>query len=126
MPGSCSRLAVAAAMVTVPACMPPLPTLAQMTLQSQPPRIVPQLVDIPADLEIRNVSFSASTDIDVTGSSESTTSVSHYYGYVNVYAVHRRTGVQYLLVYESDGGRLRPVQVVRLRISDVPLPDSLR
>jgi hypothetical protein len=84
-------------------------------------------LEVPADLEIRSVDFSATTFSDVSGSGGTTVSAVGGRAFVKVYAVHRTTGEQFLLLYEDIARRKRPVQVIRfLGGSDSALPDSTR
>ena len=84
-------------------------------------------LEIPADLEIKSVDFSATTFSDVSGVGGSTSSAVGGRAFVKVYAVHRRSGEQYLLLYEDIAHRRRPVQIIRfLRGSDAARPDSIR
>jgi hypothetical protein len=84
-------------------------------------------LEIPADLEIKSVDFSATTFSDVSGSGGSTSSSVGGRAFVKVYAVHRTTGEQYLLLYEDIAHRKQPVQVIRfVRAPDGVRPDSTR
>jgi len=84
-------------------------------------------LEVPADLEIRGVDFSATAFSDVSGSGGSTSSSVGGRAFVKVYAVHRTTGEQFLLLYEDISRRRRPVQVIRfLRGPDAARPDSTR
>ena len=79
-------------------------------------------LEIPADLEIKAVDFAATTFSDVSGSGGSLTSAVGGRAFVKVYAVHRTTGEQFLLLYEDIEHRKRPVQVIRF----VPVPGRVR
>ena len=84
-------------------------------------------LEIPADLEIKGVDFSATTFSDVSGSGGSTSSSVGGRAFVKVYAVHRTTGEQFLLLYEDIEHRRRPVQVIRfVRAPATTRPDSTR
>ena len=84
-------------------------------------------LEVPADLEIKAVDFSATTFSDVSGSANAMTSSVGGRAFVKVYAVHRTTGEQFLLLYEDIAHRRRPVQVIRfVRAPDGALPDSTR
>lgn len=84
-------------------------------------------LDVPPDLEIKSVDFSATTFSDVSGSGGYTSSSVGGRAFVKVYAVHRKTGEQFLLLYEDIARRKRPVQIIRFRpATDVQLPDSTR
>ena len=79
-------------------------------------------LEIPADLEIKSADFSATTFSDVSGYGGTTASAVGGRAFVKVYAVHRTTGEQYLLLYEDIEHRKRPVQVIRF----VPAAESRR
>jgi hypothetical protein len=79
-------------------------------------------LEIPVDLEIKSVDFSATTFSDVSGSGGSTSSAVGGRAFVKVYAVHRSTGEQNLLLYEDIARRKQPVQVIRF----VRSPDRVR
>jgi hypothetical protein len=81
-------------------------------------------LEVPPDLEIKAVDFSATTFTDVSGSGGATYSSVGGRAFVKVYAVHRTTGEQFLLLYEDIGRRKRPVQIIRF----IPTtrPDSTR
>ena len=82
-------------------------------------------LEVPADLEIKSVDFSATTFSDVSGTGGSTISEVGGRAFVKVYASDRTTGEQFLLLYEDIARRKRPVQVIRfLRGSDRARPDS--
>jgi hypothetical protein len=70
-------------------------------------------LEIPPDLEIRSVDFSATTFSAVSGSGGYTSSQTGGRAFVKVYAVRRTTGEQFLLLYEDIGRRKRPVRVIR-------------
>lgn len=84
-------------------------------------------LEVPEGLEIRSVDFSATTFSDVSGSGGATSSSVGGRAFVKVYAVHRTTGEQFLLLYEDIARRKRPVQVIRfLRGPDRVRADSAR
>jgi hypothetical protein len=84
-------------------------------------------LEVPPELEIKAVDFSATTFTDVSGSQDVTSSSVGGRAFVKVYAVHRRTAEQFLLLYEDIARRKRPVQVIRFRPTPtVALPDSGR
>ena len=69
---------------------------------------------IPDSLEIRAVDFDAALYPNVSGSNN--TWVDTKLGgraFVKVHAVHRRTGEQYLIVFEDIARRREPVLVIR-------------
>jgi hypothetical protein len=83
-------------------------------------------LDVPPDLEIRSVDFAATTFSEVSGSGGTTSSSVGGRAFVKVYAVRRRNGEQFLLLYEDIMHRKRPVQIIRFRpAAGVALPDSL-
>ena len=107
-------LVVTPALLLGVACRPPVNTL--------PPLVAPTDaiqyydLDVPPDLEIKGVDFSATTFSDVSGPPDgATTSSVGGRAFVKVYAVHRTTGEQYLLLYEDIARRRRPVQIIRFR-----------
>jgi len=83
-------------------------------------------LDVPPDLEVRSIDFSATTFSEVEGSGGNTSSSTGGRAFVKVYGVRRKTGEQFLLLYEDILRRKQPVQIIRLRSSaSVTLPDSL-
>ena len=72
-------------------------------------------LEIPASLEIRSVEFTATTFSEVTGYDRATGSKVGGRAFLQVYAVHRETGDQYVLLYEDIARRKQPVQVIRFR-----------
>jgi hypothetical protein len=84
-------------------------------------------LEVPADLEIKAVDFSATTFSDVSGSAGALTSSVGGRAFVKAYAVHRTTGEQFLILYEDIEHRRRPVQIIRfVRGTDGARPDSTR
>jgi hypothetical protein len=83
-------------------------------------------LEVPAGLEIRSVDFSAATFSDASGPPGG--GVSSTFGgraFVKVYAVHRTSGAQYLLLYEDIARRPRPIQVIRFHAGGASVrPDS--
>ena len=77
-------------------------------------------LDIPEALEIKAVSFDATAFSDVSGTGSTTSTQMGGRAFLKVYAVHRQTGEQYLLIYEDIAHRKTPVQVIRFRA----VPDS--
>jgi hypothetical protein len=83
-------------------------------------------LDVPPDLEIKAVDFSATTFSDVSGAGGTTSSAVGGRAFVKVHAVRRKTGEQFLLLYEDIAHRKLPVQIIRFRpAATVSLPDSL-
>ena len=72
-------------------------------------------LQLPRDLEVKAVDFTATTYADVSGINGSTSSSVAGRAFVKVYAVHRTTGEQYLLLYEDIAHRSRPAHVIRFR-----------
>lgn len=103
---------VAVALVAAACATPGVDTL--------PPPVSPRAptqyydLEVPADLEVRSIDFSATTYSDVSGTAESgpMTTVNGR-AFVQVRAVHRVTGELYLLVYEDPARRKQPIQVIR-------------
>lgn len=82
-------------------------------------------LDVPADLEVRSADFSATTFAEVSGTGGYTSSSVGGRAFVKVYAVHRKTGEQFLLIYEDISRRRAPVQIIRFRPSSVvSVPDT--
>ena len=93
-----------------------------------PPTALVQYYDLelPADLEIKSVDFTATSFGDVNGTPGGPvgTNVSGR-AFVKVYAAHRTTGEQYLLLYEDLGRRKQPVHIIRFVSGVMPAhPDS--
>src|SRR6266700_4038692 len=72
------------------------------------------------DLEIPAVSFDATAFSGVSGAGNVTSTQIGGRAFLKVYAVHRQTGEQYLLIYEDIAHRKTPIQVIRFR----PVPDA--
>ncbi len=84
-------------------------------------------LQVPPDLEIKAVDFSATTFAAVSGSAAGTSSAVGGRAFAKVYAVHRTTGEQFLLIYEDIEHRNRPVQIIRfVRSLDRARADSTR
>jgi hypothetical protein len=77
-------------------------------------------LEIPDALEVKSVSFDATAFSDVSGGGNWTSTQVGGRAFLKVYAVHRQTGEQYLLIYEDIAHRKTPVQVIRFR----PVPDA--
>jgi hypothetical protein len=105
-----------------------LPSLACHPVNTVPKPVSPTAaiqyydLEIPADLEIRSVDFSATTFSSVSGSGTYTSSETGGRAFVKVYAVRRATGEQFLLLYEDIDHRKRPVRILRF----VPSQDKVR
>jgi hypothetical protein len=74
-------------------------------------------LDIPPDLEIKAVDFDATAFTEVSGFNGQTSSSTSGRAFVKVYAVQRRTGEQYLLLYEDAAHRKQPIQIIHFRLS---------
>ena len=85
-------------------------------------------LELPPDLEIRGVDFTATTYADVSGPPEgAVSSTVNGRAFVKVWAVHRTTREDYLVLYEDVSRRKRPVQIIRfVRGADRASPDSAR
>jgi len=80
-------------------------------------------LELPADLEIKAVDFSATTYSNVSGEPQGAVgSTVSGRAFVKVYAVHKTSGEQFLLLYEDISRRRRPVQIIRF----VPGADPAR
>ncbi len=95
-------------------------TACNRTINTLPARLTPAdpvqyfALRIPDSLEIRAVDFDAALYPNVSGSNN--TWVDTKLGgraFVKVHAVHRRTGEQYLIVFEDIARRREPVLVIR-------------
>ena len=118
-------LCVLPAAVMVAACNRPvvntIPPLVTATAEVQ--RLD---LELPPDLEVKTIDFTATTYADVRGTPEIGTS-SRVAGraFIKVWAVHRDSGDNYLLLYEDVARRRRPVEIVRfIRGSERARPDS--
>lgn len=115
------RLIAFAILAGTAACVTPVNTVPEPVAPGAPVQYYD--LDIPTDLEVRSVDFVATAFTDVSGFEGNTSSTSTGRGFVKVYAAHKRTGEQYLLLYEDVVHRRRPVQVVRFRPTEqVRLP----
>ena len=103
-----------------------LPSLAIVTGCVHPVNTIPPLVsptaeiqrydvEVPPELEIKAVDFSSTAFSEVSGGTNGTAVGSTVGGraFVKVYAVHRSTGEQFLLLYEDIVRRRRPIQIIR-------------
>jgi hypothetical protein len=117
------------ALVSGVGCQPTGPSINTLPAPVSPTTAIQYYdLEVPGDLEIKAVDFAATTFSDVFGppNGTTTTSVSGR-AFVKVYAVHRMTGEQFLLLYEDIAHRRRPVHVIRfLGGLDRARPDSTR
>lgn len=72
-------------------------------------------LDLPESLQVQSIEFTATTFSDVSGASGVTSSKTGGRAFLQVYAIHRETGEQYVLLYEDIANRKQPVQVIRFR-----------
>ena len=70
-------------------------------------------LNIPESLQVQSVEFAATTFSEVAGYGGSTASEVGGRAFIQVHAIHRQTGEQYLLLYEDIANRKQPVQVIR-------------
>lgn len=104
-----------AAVVLLGGCSSTVNTLPPRTSPADPVR--EYTLHLPPGLEVRAVDYVASLYSDVSGGAlnvPTTTSVGGR-AFVKVYAVHRETGEQYLLLYENIAQRSRPIQIIRFQ-----------
>src|SRR5690554_4155563 len=113
----CKAITVIITAVTLAACGP-VNTMPAPVSPSDP--IQHFDLNLPASLEVQSVEFAATTFSEVSGYDGTTGSEVGGRACVQVYAIHRETGGQYLLLYEDIANRKRPVQVIRF----VPTPDA--
>ena len=85
-------------------------------------------LELPPDLEIRGVDFTATTYANVSGVPDgAVSSTVNGRAFVKVWAVHRTTREDFLVLYEDVAHRTRPVQIIRfVRGADRVRPDSTR
>jgi len=72
-------------------------------------------LDFPESLQVQSIQFSATTFSEVAGYAGTTASEIGGRAFLQVHAIHRDTGDQYLLLYEDIVNRKQPVQVIRFR-----------
>jgi len=72
-------------------------------------------LDLPESLQVQSIEFTATTFSDVSGAGGTTSSKTGGRAFLQVYAIHRGTGEQYVLLYEDIANRKQPVQVIRFR-----------
>ena len=109
------------AIATETACVKPVTTVpAPVTPTAQ---VQYYDLEVPPDLEIRSVDFSATMYSDVSGTPQGPVgSTVNGRAFVKVYAVEKTSGEQFLLLYEDIARRKRPVQIIRF----VPGTDAAR
>jgi hypothetical protein len=72
-------------------------------------------LEVPADMEIKAVDFSATSFVDVGGMNGNTSTTSTGRGFIKAFATHKKTGEQYLLIYEDPANRKQPIQVIHFK-----------
>lgn len=105
-------------LVAAAACHTPVNTVPAPLAPDDP--VTQYEIEIPDALEVKSVSFDATTFGDVQGNEFGVATQVGGRAFLKVYAVHRKTGDQYFLIYEDIVHRKTPVQVIRFR----PVPDS--
>lgn len=98
-------------MITVTGCGSVLNTLPPPASPNDPTANV--TLYIPEGLDVVSVDFGATLFSDVSGSTSSMSSTMGGRAFVEVYAVNRRTGDQFLLIYENIDERRRPIQIIK-------------
>ncbi len=89
-------------------CASTINTLPALTTNEDP--VEELTLYVPDGLEINSVDYNATLYTYVSGGQ---TLELGGRGFVKVYATHRETGVQYLLLYENLTERSRPIQIIR-------------
>ena len=99
-------------LATALACVPPVNTVPSVVAPTDAVQYYD--LELPADLEIKSVDFSATTFSDVSGTPHGPvgTTVTGR-AFVRVYAVDKASGEQFLLLYEDITRRKRPVEIIR-------------
>jgi len=109
-------------LATALACAPPVNTVPSVVAPTDAVQYYD--LELPPDLEIKGVDFSATTFAEVSGGETTSSSVGGR-AFVKVYAVSRTTGDQFLVLYEDVARRKRPVQIIRfVRGTDPARPGS--
>ena len=106
------------ALVAAAACQGPINTVPAPAAPDDP--IAEYEIEIPDALEVKSVSFDATTFSEVSGSQAAVVTQVGGRAFLKVHAVHLKTGDQYLLIYENISHRKTPVQIIRFR----PVPES--
>ena len=105
------------------ACVQPVNTVPPAVTPADPVQYYD--LELPPDLDIKAVDFSATTFSDVSGTKSATSSSIGGRAFVKVYAVSRTNGDQFLVLYEDVARRKRPVQIIRfVRGTDPTRPSS--
>jgi len=98
------------------------------TINTLPPTVTPAdpvqhyALRIPDSLEIKAVDFDAALYPNVSGGELGVDTKLGGRAFVNVYAVHRKTGETYLLVFEDIARRRDPVLLIRFEGSSGRAP----
>ena len=103
---------VIAAVLALAACSP-VNTVPAPVAPSDP--IQHYDLDLPESLQVQSIEFTATMFSDVSGGGGTTSSETGGRAFLQVYAIHRDTGEQYVLLYEDIARRKQPVQVIRFR-----------
>ena len=112
-----------AALALGTACVQPVNTVPPAVTPADPVQYYD--LELPPDLDIKGVDFSATTFTAVSGGAENTSSSVGGRAFVKVYAVSRTTGENFLVLYEDVARRKRPVQIIRfVRGTDLPRPNA--
>jgi hypothetical protein len=106
---------VSAACANLPVTTRPYPVSATAVIERND-------LEIPRDLEVRSASYSVTGLPDVSGINGSTSSSVQVRPLLTIYAVHRTTGEQLLLIYDDLAQRKQPSRIIRM----VPGSDSRR
>jgi hypothetical protein len=107
------RLLILPLLVSGVACQPTVNTIPPVAGPMTPVQYYD--LQLPRDLEVKAVDFTATTYADVSGVNGMTSSSVAGRAFVKVYAVHRTTGEQFLLLYEDIAHRAQPAQIIRFR-----------
>jgi hypothetical protein len=100
-------------LVAAAACHAPVNTVPAPLAPDDP--VTHYELEIPDALEVKSISFDATTFGDVGGNEFGVATQVGGRAFLKVYAVHCKTGEQYLLIYEDIVHRKTPVQVIRFR-----------
>ena len=111
-------LLVLVALVAAAACHTPVNTVPGPVAPDDP--VAHYEIEIPDELEVKSVSFDATTFGEVSGTEFGVATQVGGRAFLKVYAVHIKTGDQYFLIYEDIRHRKTPVQIIRFR----PVPNS--
>jgi hypothetical protein len=114
----CASLFPAVVLLAAAACHTTLNTMPAPLTPDDP--VTHYQLEIPDALEVKAVSFDATAFGDVRGGEFGVGTRVGGRAFLKVFAVHRQTGDQYLLIYEDIVHRKTPVQVIRFR----PVPDT--